>query len=77
MRVGPFSSIDLSMLIVRAASRVKNYTCLRNTTHRRIYIYVSTYIAFFRVVMLNFLRGLPWVKNGKFACVVMVGINMM
>ena len=35
--------------------RVKNYTCLRNTTHRRIY--VSTYIAFLRVVMLNFLRG--------------------
>ena len=36
-------------------TRVKNYTCLRNITHRRIY--VSTYIAFLRIVMLNFLRG--------------------
>ena len=30
-------------------TRVKNYTCLRNTMHGRIY--VSMYIAFLRVVI--------------------------
>ena len=39
----------------QSIARVKNYMCLCNTTHRCIY--VSTYIAFLRVVMLNFLRG--------------------
>ena len=48
--------LNHDIIIIIMITRVKNYTCLRNTTHRRLY--VSTYIAFLRVVMLNFLRGL-------------------
>ena len=46
-------------------ARVKNYTCLRNTTHRRIY--VSTYIAFLRIVMLNFYTGVHIIE--RFQCI--------
>ena len=48
---GSFQGVKLTP--VKQTIRV--YAILCNITHRRIY--VSTYIAFLRIVMLNFLRG--------------------